>query len=456
MTETALRAPLSLQQDFLRMVDHGDDTGPFGSRYTIVGGWRLRGPVDVGTLRASLTDVVTRHESLRTRLVVDGGQAFQTVLDPSEPELVVRDLSPAAGADRTRATEDFLNEVESGTFGMDRNPLLRAVLGRFDDTTAVLALMAHHTAADGWSMQVIMRDVAACYAARRQGRPADLPPARQYREYVAWQRENADSPATAAARRYWRDTLRGAQVVPTPTDLTRADGTFVTSWHRFWLDDDLRAATVALANRTTSTVFMVVLAAYLDHLRRVTGESDLVVPTFTPGRTPAWTAHMVGSFYHFVPLRTDLTGCTDPLELIARARTTCLAAYRHELPFADIIAEAPEVMDAAVGPNAAACVLQVTQSPMVLRDEQIGELTYRALRRRLVSAPVGSQIPDGALLGLEVDPDGGIVGSVGYTTNLFLESTAAGMAADIGQALGDFVERAQRGIGDVVGRAQRN
>ncbi|MCN0176875.1 condensation domain-containing protein [Salinispora arenicola] len=444
MIDTALRVPLSLQQDFLRRVDHGDDAGPFGSRYTIVGGWRIRGPIDVDTLRDALADVVARHEALRTLLMVDGDEACQQIQPPSSPDLMLRDLPDRGPADRERIAEDFLNDVESGRFGMDETPLLRAVLGRFDNDDAVLALVAHHTAADGWSMQVIMRDLASYYAARRQGRPADLPPARQYREYVAWQQANADSETAVAARRYWQERLRDAQVWPVRTDLTRADGPFVTSWYRFLLEDELRAATVALAAETRSTPFMVLMAAYLTHLRERTGETDLVVPTFMPGRNPSWTLQIVGSFYNFIPLRTDTSNCTDFRDLIGRVRTTCLDAYRHELPFADIIAQAPDVMNAAIGPDAAACVLQVTQSPYVLREEQVGDLRYTALRRRLVSAPVGSQIPDGALLGLELDPDGGIVGSIGFTTNLFVESTIVGMAADFQQTLRDVLHPSSR------------
>jgi hypothetical protein len=429
------RIPLSLQQEFLRLLDHGDGLGPFGPRYTIVGGWRVRGELDPGALQGALDDVVTRHETLRTSLVFEDGEPYQRIGPAAAPRLLVTDVAEPDPARRDRRAEELLNDVEAGPLPIDEMPLLRATVGRFDNEDSVLILAAHHTAVDGWSIHLVMRDLAHCYAARRGAGGPDLPPARQYREYVAWQRATADSAATRAARAFWRETLRGAQLVAIPTDRPRRPGEpFVTGWHRFLVDDELTAATLALADRMRSSPFMVLLAAYLIYLRDGTGATDLVVPTFTPGRRPSWVGDTVGSFYNFLPLRTDITGCTSLREVIARVRTACLAAYPHEIPFIQLADEAPELMTPVLAPDAAACVFQVTQSPNLMRGERIGELRYTAMRRRLVSAPVGSQIPDGALLGLELHR-GSLVGSVGYTGNLFGDVTIGKMAADFSRVL---------------------
>jgi len=351
------------------------------------------------------------------------------------------DLSGTEPGDRDRRAEEFLNDIEAGTFGLCEMPLVRAVLGRFDRRDAVLVLAAHHTAVDGWSIHLVLRDLARFYAARRLHRPVDLPPVRQYREYVAWQRANATGPEVTAARAYWREVLRDARVVPTATDKPRADGEFVTAWHRFLLPEKYRTATLELAGETRSSPFMVLLAAYLTYLRELSGETDLVVPTFTPGRHPAWVLDTVGSFYNFLPLRVDIAGCAGFRDVIARARATCLAAYAHEVPFTHIDAEAPELMSVAIGEHTAASLFQVTQSPHMMGGEQIGDLRVTAMRRRAVSASVGSQIPDGVLWGLEPHPAGGIIGSLGYTTNLFGEATIAGMVSDFRRVLDGTVAR---------------
>jgi hypothetical protein len=450
MTETPLRAPalageppgaaglqripLSLQQEFLNAVDHRDGMGPFGPRYTIVGGWRVLGEVDLPALQGALDDLVTRHETLRTRIVLDDGEPYQCVLPPASPSLKVHDLKAPARDARELCAEQFLNVLEAATFGLHEVPLLRAVLGRFDSRDGVLVLSAHHTAVDGWSVHLVVRDLAEFYAARRERRAPALSPARQYREYVAWQRAAA-VPAAGVARGYWRETLRGMRVVTIPTDKPRRAGApFFTGWYRFLITDPVRSAALALAEAERSSLFMVLLAAYLVHLRESTGATDLVVPTFTPGRGPGWVHDTVGSFYNLLPLRISIGGCAGLRDVIARTRGACLAAYPHEIPFIQLAEEAPDLMEPVMEPDAALCVFQVTQSPHMMRGMEAGGLRYLAMRRRVVSAPLGSQIPDGVLLGLELHPSA-LIGSIGYTTNLFTERSAAAMATRFTEVL---------------------
>ncbi|MFG3701441.1 condensation domain-containing protein [Micromonospora sp. NPDC047620] len=420
---------LSRQQEFLRMVDGGDDAGPFGPRYTIVGGWRITGPLDVAILRAALADVVERHESLRTSIVREPGNVHQRVRPAQAPHLEVEFL-PAEPADRDEQAERLLNDVESRPVPMDQCPTLHARLGRFDDRDAVLVLAAHHTGVDGWSIQVVLRDLAHCYAARHAGRRPDLPPVRQYREYVHWQRLAAASPAFAAARRYWEQRLRGAAVTPVRMDRPRgSQRPDVTSWYRFLYEDDLRRRVQAYATARRCTPFMVMAATYVWHLAATTGHTDVVMPTFTPGRRPAWTLDMVGSFFNLLPLRVRTDGCVRFDDLLDRVRTACVEAYRHEIPFVDLLGVAPELMGAAAGEEHAACVFQLVQSPFMAVGERVGDLTYQAMRRRLRSQPVGSQIPDGALWAVEFDVGGGIVGSVGYCRSQFRAETVAELVA---------------------------
>ncbi|WP_242883820.1 condensation domain-containing protein [Actinomadura litoris] len=439
-TAQAERIPLSLQQDFLRLIDPGTDAGPFGPWYTIVGGWRLSGPLDVATLQGALDDLVVRHESLRTSLVRDGEDSCQVVGEPGSPSLAVHDLSGQDGA-RDLQAEELVNEVESTPFPMERTPLIGAVLGRFDERDAVLALAAHHTAVDGWSMQLVVRDLAELYAARRAGRPAALPDPGQYRRFVAWQREYERGPAADASRAFWRDTLRGARITPVPTDHARSAGLpAATSWHRFLLAEDFRTAVLRLARTTRTTPFMVLLAAYALLLRERGGGDDIVAPTFTPGRMQSRMLDTVGSFYNFVPLRVDLSPCRTFADVLAAVRRTCLAAHTHELPFNDILAAAPELLDAAGTDRTADLAFQVVQSPLIMADKAVGDLSYTAMRRRMLPQPVGSALPDGALWNLELNAPG-IVGSVGYLSNLFTNASMVELTIDFQRVLSRVLSR---------------
>ncbi|MFJ7219483.1 condensation domain-containing protein [Amycolatopsis sp. NPDC098790] len=426
--------PLSRQHDFLRLLDSGTESGPFGPRNTIVGGWRVRGRIDVAALRGALDDLVVRHESLRTRTVL-GAEPRQRVLPPSSPELTFEDLDAAPGG-RDAAAERFVNRIEAGEFDAESVPQLRVVLGRFAAEDAVLSFIAHHNAVDGWSAQIVLRDLAELYAARRDGRPANLPVMRQYREFAGWQRDELASPSAARARDYWRDQLRGAAAMPLPVDRPRLPGAeFRTGWYRFLLDDGIKRAVAALAKETRTSQFMVLYAAFLLHLRDRTGETDVVLPTFSPGRGTAGFQDTIGLFYNYLPLRTNLAGARDLVDLLPRVRRTCLEGYRHELPFSEVLGQAPELMRRVTTLDGAGLAFQVIQSPYMMADTEVGGLRFTAIRRRLLSARVGSQIPDGVLWTLEPQHDGGIVGKIGYTDNMFGEAGIEAMVGEFHESL---------------------
>ncbi|MFJ9829546.1 condensation domain-containing protein [Streptomyces sp. NPDC101160] len=435
--------PLSVQQEFLCLWDKGDDMGPFGPRFHIVDGWRVRGPVDPALLRAALDDVVVRHEALRTTVVRDAEPRHQRILDPAPVPLEIRDLSgidPADTEARHLRCEELLNEIAADTIGVGRMPLLRAVLGRFDDEDAVLALIAHHTAVDAWSMQVILRDLAALYAVRAGDRGAAPEPAPQYREYARWQRSTEARKAEHAARAFWRDKLDGARALALPTDRTRTEAPdFSTSWHRFGWGERLREQVTQLAAESRSSAFIVLLAAFNVFLHRQTGDTDIVVPTFTPGRTQARFQDAVGSFFNFLPLRTDLSGCATFRDVLARTRETCLEAYTREIPLATVLEEAPELMERVAVDGLASCVFQVIQTPFTMAGERIGPLAYEAVRRKVLSQTVGSDIPDGTLLCLEISPTGELIGELGFSSNLYDVSTVRGLVAGFREVLSELV-----------------
>lgn len=432
--DAADQIPLSFNQEFLCMYDRGDKEGPFGPAYHIVHGWRIEGEVDTDVLQDALNDVVERHEALRTSLAGGEGGRYQEVFPPSAVKLSVRDLSDTEESSREQRSEELLDEVERSAFEAQDLPLLRAVLGRFDDRDFVLVLITHHTATDGWSMRLIMRDLAAFYAARRGHGALDLPEPRQYRDYVLWQRGLADDPAVHASRRYWREKLRGARIFALPTDQPRsAELPQSTSVHRFLIGADLTSAVLKASRTMRSSPFMVLLAALNVLIRNRTGDTDIVVPTFTPGRGGDRFQNTVGSFFNFFPLRTDISGCTTFREVVDRTRRTCAEAYSHDIP--QILGEAPELMVPAVQDNTAACVFQVFPFPFLMDGKLIGDLRYSEIRRRLMSQTMSSDIPDGALWTLNLDPSGEMVGTLAFKNNLFEEDTLSSLVSEFRRVL---------------------
>jgi hypothetical protein len=425
-----IQAPLSHTQNFLALFDKGDGTGPFGPHYNIVVGWRLRGPLDTATLQAAMDDVVARHDALRSEIAGTDGNRFQRIHPPSPARLRVVDLSGVGPADRDVRAEELLGDVEAGSYSVTELPHLEAVLGRFDEADAVLALVVHHTAGDGWSMQVIMRDIAACYAVRRGFASAAPGPVRGYRDHA--EAQHAESTAAAPdgdSAGYWREKLRDARILGVRTDHRRSEGLeYISPVHRFAIPAGVGTDALRLARAMHSSPFMLLFAVYNVVLHRLTGADDMVVPTLTSGRADPEFQDTVGPFFNFVPMRTDMAGATAFRNVVERTRANCIEAMSYELPFVQVLAEAPALMEPLAEDGLAACAFQVWQFDSVLDRRTIGDIEYSEVRRRLLPQARGTDVPDGALLTLDLDPSGEIYGNIAYNRNLYEEATMRDLA----------------------------
>ncbi|MFE5245438.1 MULTISPECIES: condensation domain-containing protein [unclassified Streptomyces] len=430
------RAPLSTNLDMLCMFDKGEQDGSFGPRHLVILAWRLLGELDLTAFQGALDDVVARHEMLRTQIVRDDGEPYQKVFPPSSPELVVVGLPADGTRPREEQADDFVNETEATTMSADVLPHLRVVLGRFDDKDAVCVLVTHHVASDGVSLQVIIRDLANAYAARR-GFPVAAPaPARQYREFTAWQRKALASPEAEESRAYWREAMHGAELVDLPTDHLYEPGDRASyAVYRFELDRETASATAAFATAMRSSPFMVMMAAFNALLHQETGVDDVVSAIITSGRVEPDYNETVGPFFNMLPLRTGLGDCRTFMELVRRTREACLAAYTHELPFAQIAAQAPTLTRTYEKPGTAVWAFQVMQYPGVTEAELIGDVEYTAIRKRHKSYPVTSDIPNGVLWGLDILPTGEVAGTARFNTKEYDESTVVRMVGRLRRIL---------------------
>jgi hypothetical protein len=431
------RPPLSLNQRFLCSLDHGETAGALSQWYAITSGLRLRGNLDVGALSAALDDVVARHEILRIVLRKDDDGWYQHLYPPGPVSLEVRGVGSAGLADSAdRAAYDLLDDIEAEPFSHREVPLLRAVLGRLGADDHVLALTTHHIASDAWSMQVIITDLAACYAARAAGRVPGLPGACQYREFAEWQRATTEESWSGIAGGYWRDRLRGARLHALPASrVLPAGAADPYSVHRFVIGRALTEAAARVARSTRSSLFVVLLAAYKLLASQLTGESDLVVPTFTAGRTEPRFAGVVGPLYNFLPIRTDLGGCGSFVDVITRTRASCLQAYANDIPFLLIQAQADDLMGPCGDDRLAVSAFEMFPPPALAGIERAGDLRYSELRSGRGSRPVGASTPKGILWALDHLRSGELAALIRFSRDRFDEGAMARIAAQYCQVL---------------------
>jgi hypothetical protein len=450
------RYPLSFTQEWFITLDQGDDGGTFGSRFLMVYAMRVSGPVDLAVLQGSLDDVVARHELLRTLVVRDADPPYQMVLPPCPVPLEVRDLPPATGESRDLVVQELILEAEAGSISAREVPLMKALLCRFDDRDSALFLTVHHSASDGWSMQLIISDLGAFYTARRTGTAPELPPMRQYREYAQWQRANATSTADDGAPRYWQRQLDGAREFTMPNDHGHPE-----SYSRPYsqlihiIEADVMAAASELATASRSTPFTVLLSAFYVLAHKLTGNTDLAIRAFTAGRTELEFHNTMGLFLNCVPYRTDIADCTSFRDVVAHTRETFIDAMTHELPVNVIEQTFPDFIKSREDLRTSQFIISETESEP--GDDAVLPIAdgARMVVRRLSQGPEHHDIPSGTVWNLSGELSGELWGGVLYNLDEFDESTVEGWAADLRRILTGAVREPDRDWRLLAGPASR-
>jgi len=330
--------PASFAQQRLWLLDQlqpGDPT------YNITAAVRLRGQLNVAALTESLNEVVQRHESLRTTFAVVEGRPVQIVqagLRLTVPVLALQGLPAAA----REAEFQILATFEAQRpFDLSAGPLLRAALVQLGAQEHVLLLNMHHIISDGWSMNVLIGEVAALYTAFVAGRPGSLPELPiQYADFTAWQQEWLQGAVLETQLAYWKQQLAGAPaVLELPADRPRPPvRTFRSASQSLVLSPVLGEAVRGFSRRKGVTLFMTLLAAFKVLLSRYTGQDDIVVGAPIAGRSRAETQGLIGFFLNTLVLRTDLAGDPSFEQVLERVRAMTVGAYAHQdLPFEHLL-----------------------------------------------------------------------------------------------------------------------
>ena len=463
MTEPSLareqestRYPLSFTQEWFIGLDQGDAGGTFGPRFMQVCPARVTGHVDLALLQGALDDVVARHELLRTLVVRDADPPYQMVLPPCRVPLEVRDLPPVTGKSRDLVVQELILEAEAGSISARDVPLMKVLLCKFDDHDSVLLLTVHHSVSDGWSVQVILRDLGAFYTARRTGIAAVLPQMRQYREYAAWQRANAASTAEDGAPAYWQHKLDGAREFTMPNDHGHPDSySRPYSQHVHDIEPEVMTATSGLATATRSTLFTVMLSAFYILAYELTGTTDLAIRAFSAGRDELQFQDTMGLFINLVPFRTDIAGCTSFRDIVLAARETFVDAMAHELPVNVLEKTFPGLTKSREDLRTSQFIIASQQGQ--LGDDlgfPIAEGAHWAGDGMLEGSEV-HDIPSGMVWNLAASPSGGLNGDVLFNLDEFDDSTVAGWAAGVRRILAAAVREPDRDWRLLAGPAAR-
>ncbi|MDG4773082.1 condensation domain-containing protein [Solwaraspora sp. WMMD792] len=338
MTGPSHRAPLSAGQSRLFF---SELLRPDSGGYVIQRAVRLIGDLDVPALQTSMQLLVGRHEILRTIYSDDGPYPEQIVGPASlgnEFALELTDLGDRAD-DSAEAVNSWIAAARGRSFDLRAEPPLRTGLARLGADDHVLLITVHHIAMDGWSMSVLLGELATAYAALIRGEEPALPPARAYRDYVHAEQARADE--MAEHERFWRTQLAGAGVpgpglLEYPAEWRRTDEALCAAFN---LPAELPARIAELSRRQRCTPFMTVLAVWSGLLTTDSGAAEITVATASSGRWRPEDHGLVGFLVNVVPIRIACTSELSLTQLLARVRDACLTASEHnELPYERIVA----------------------------------------------------------------------------------------------------------------------
>jgi amino acid adenylation domain-containing protein/thioester reductase-like protein len=333
--------PLSYAQERLWFLDQ---MGLVGAVYNMPLALRLSGELHEGALERSFSELVRRHEVLRTRFEVQHGVPHQ-LIDAPKPFLFYRvDLSNMTDAkQREQQLRERMQREQLHRFNLSEGPLMRVVLVRLDNFEHALLITMHHIVSDGWSIRVIVRELSELYAAYVHGEPSPLPDLEvQYADYAIWQREWLQGDRLRTQLKYWSERLAGAPPqLQLPIDRPRpALESFKGRTLSFELPATLSKALKQLGRRAGATLFMVALAAYQVLLSRWSGQRDIVVGSPIAGRRSHEVEGLVGFFVNTLVLRSDVSPDLTFCQLLERVKEMTLGAYAHQdLPFEELVKE---------------------------------------------------------------------------------------------------------------------
>ncbi|HEY0836556.1 MAG TPA: amino acid adenylation domain-containing protein [Azospirillum sp.] len=338
----AAEAPLSFAQErqwFLDRLTPGDPA------HIITGALRLTGSLSVPALQHSFDAIVSRHASLRAGFQAPAGKPVQVIAPPAPLPIATVDLSARDPSAREAACRALYDEEARRGFDLARDRLMRVTLVRLAEEEHFLIFTMHHIVSDGWSIGVLLEEIARFYTAFAQAREPDLPALPiQYPDFAGWQRRRMQDGLLDRGLAYWRRQLESPPPVLelTPDRLPHADATAErdlsgAACERV-IGRELKQALDDLGRRDDCTLYVTLLTGFMALLARLSGREDILVGSPVSGRIRVETEGLIGLFLNTLALRARLTPDLTFREALARVRASFLDGLEHhEVPFERVV-----------------------------------------------------------------------------------------------------------------------
>ena len=406
--------PLSFAQQRLWFLDQ---LTPGVAVYNASGVVRLLGPLDLGPLEQSLSEIVRRHEALRTTFDFKDGRPVQVINEARRITLSIEDLSGVPESERETKAEKLAIAISKQPIDLTLGPLTNFRLLRLGPERHMLLVTLHHIISDGWSIGVFVRELATLYDVFVQERPSPLPELSiQFADYAAWQRAQMSGVVFDRQLSYWKEQLADAPpVLELPSDRRRPPvQTFKGATHVLALSPSLIEAIKALSREEEATIFMTSLASFAVLLGYWSGEEDIVIGTDVANRNRLESEALIGLFVNQLVLRIRIDKEQRFIDLLKQVKEVTLGAYAHQdFPFDKLV----EVLrpERSLGRN------PLFQVMFNFLNAQTPPLETAGLKLQLLEFDNDTTVFD---LGFNLMEAGdGMIGQFRYNTDLFDAAT---------------------------------
>jgi amino acid adenylation domain-containing protein len=402
-------APLSFAQERLWFLEQLE---PEAAVYNICRAWRLLGNLSSPAVEASLNEIVSRHETLRTAFRLIDGKPVQIVQPSADVSIKTVDLSSLQEDKRQTEIAHTIKAEAEPSFDLSAGQLLRCTVIRALEDEHVLILTTHHSVSDAWSMGILTRELWTLYEAFSNGKSSPLEPLPvQYSDYAVWQRNWLQGDVFESQLAYWKERLKDLSVLNLPTDRPRKPHqSFYGARLPIVLPEDLTNSVNELSHRFAVTPFMILLAAFQVLLYRYTGQEDVVVGSPIANRRRPEIEGLIGFFVNTLVLRADLSGNPSFSDFLLRVRNACVDGdANQDLPFEKLVQELQPERDQSRNP--------LFQVMFVLQNATRPFTGMPSLRIEPVEVATTRSPFDLSLLLRE--REGKYIGYIEYSTHLF-------------------------------------
>ncbi len=410
---------LSLAQERLWFLDQLD---PGVAAYNLPAVLRLRGVLKIDVLQRGLTEMIRRHEILRTTFDSIDGRPTQIIKTAVSQTFPVIDLGMLSDTEQASKVKKLISEEIGRPFDLVEGPLLRISLLRLTQSEHIALFVMHHIIGDGWSIGILIKELTVLYEAYLHDAPSPLPELPvQYADFARWQRRQwLEKGALDRQRTYWKKQLTDVSALNLPFDRARpAVQTFSGAIHAFKISQHSLRHLSAFIHEEGATPFMVLLAVFKTLLYRYTLQSDIVVGTPIAGRTQPEAEKLIGFFVNTLVLRTMLSGKMSFRQLVKQIRVTTVNAYENQdLPFARLVEELQLERDLSRSP--------LFQVFFTLQNAPMSTLEFSGLTVEPLEVDNNTAQFDLSLYLSETDD--GLEGVWEYNTDLFDTSTIVKMS----------------------------